>query len=156
MEKQRKQDRIRKAYPCHLKRIKLSLSDVIRLNVISAIIVIIVNTTPAIYRYNVLHRNPVLYEIMVVANSLYLISNPIIYISVVKKKRKEYRQIFGCKKRQGEVLSWEIKISETSDGVFLRRVTWSQPFTTSFINTAYLKVRKQDENEIKADWFKPP
>ena len=99
--------------PNHFQRIKSSVSDVIRLNVITAIIVIIVNATAAMYRYGTLKGNPDLFEVMVVANSLYLISNPIIYISVIKDLRNEYRKILGCQKVRVEA-SLDKSISMTT------------------------------------------
>ena len=104
MEQQRRQrSNEKEGSPSHLQRIKSSVSDVIRLNVITAIVIIIVNATSAMFRYGILRHNMVLYEVMVAANGLYLVSNPIIYITVIKDLRSEYRQIFGCKMRGGEI-----------------------------------------------------
>ena len=77
----------------HLGHIKSSMVDIIRLNVTTALVVVAETSTAAMWHYGVLKDNPVLFYASVVANAVYLISNPIIYILVIKNLRIEYKRI---------------------------------------------------------------
>ena len=82
----------------HVKRIKSSMADVIRLNIITAFTVLLLTSTSAMFYYGTWSGSPVVRELMIDTNGFYLISNPIIYILVIKNLRKEYRRILRCRK----------------------------------------------------------
>ena len=77
-----------------LRRLKTSVAGVLRLNIITAVLYISFTIIVAMWKHGVLEGNGILLIIQYVLVTIYLGSNPILYILLMSDLRREYGKLF--------------------------------------------------------------
>ena len=76
-----------------LQRLSTSVFDIIKLNVATSVIVIIIVVCRVTYKYVFQKNSSAAHSVLLIMNSLYVISNPIVYAVTITDLKQEYKKI---------------------------------------------------------------
>lgn len=77
-----------------LQSLKTSIMDVMKLNIVTAVLIIVYHSTSAISKYFFKQENFLSNSVAAVFGMLYLISNPIVYVLNMSELKQEYKKTY--------------------------------------------------------------
>jgi len=79
-----------------LQNLAKSVVDIIKLNVLTAFLVILIQVLKVVNYYWLDEREHVIFIILTLARAMYIMSNPVIYMLTMTELREQYKRIFKC------------------------------------------------------------